>query len=103
MVKIEDWLAWWEKEGCKLVLLKEEEKAGILWQLYSISLPYEAEAYGRHMGALVVIDKGTKEILLHDTTNDWVHGGVNVPDSNPSTEIYNWFERHVNDGIDKNV
>ena len=62
MVKLSDWRKWWEDDGFKMVLLKEVEKENELWTLFSINLPYSAQDYGRHMGALCVIDKKTKEI-----------------------------------------
>ena len=97
MVKVKDWLSWWKKDGFKMVPLKETEKEKELWQLYSIKVPYDSE-YGRHMGALVVVDKKSNEILAHDTTNEWVHGGLDV-DRNPSQAIYDWFDRHVGEGL----
>jgi len=97
-MKIKDWIKFWEKDGFKLVLLKETEQDKVLWQLYSIHVPYEAEDYGRHMGALLAVDKKNKQIIAHDTTNDFVHGGSTV-DRNPSQGIYSWFSRHVTAGL----
>ncbi len=99
MTKLDDWKMMWEKEGFKMVELDNKEKANERWLLFSIHCPYDAEEYGRHLGALLVIDKTTGQIMKHDTTNQWVGGTANGPTTNPSREIYEWFNRHVKDGL----
>mgnify|MGYP000085342878 CR=1 FL=1 len=97
-MKIEDFIRLWEQDGFKFVKLKEVEKRDLLWMLFSVNCPYSAEEYGRHLGMLLVVDKTTKEILAHDMTNEsyWLDPDQPAP---PSQYIYDWFERHVREGL----
>jgi len=99
MVKLEEWKQMWENDGFRMVKLNEIEQneKQLLWVLFSIHVPYSAEDYGRHMGALLVVDKRSSEVLKHDTIN--LQGEMDGPVVNPSRDIYEWFERHVTEGL----
>jgi hypothetical protein len=98
-MKLEEWKQMWINDGFKMVKLNEIEQNDkqLLWVLFSIHVPYSAVEYGRHMGALLVVDKQSGEIMKHDTTN--LQGETDEPVVKPSREIYDWFDRHVTEGL----
>jgi hypothetical protein len=91
MVKLEDFMNWWQQDGLHLVKQRDVEKGNHRWILFTVYSKESRVEYGRHFVLLVVVSKDTEEIVAHDMANQLNYDSTFGMDS--------WFERHVQEGL----